>query len=195
MLFALVAIGLALILAGASAPGLAPYQAKRWLSAEEHAAVQTRLSVERVLRHLDQTIQLGLLILGGLIVVFSAVGIWSCQRATQPPAMAKGDELKPERGSRCRMLHVLAFGLMFLGLLLSVMGQTAETDSFRDGPTTFPDGPSFIGRDWEREQAYALKNAGVVLVLAGPIIWVLGGWLLSRHKRAELGVAPDRNGK
>lgn len=166
MLFALFAIGLALILVGAIVTTFAPYQADAWLSAEERGAANGQESAERVLRRMDQAIQLGLFILGGLVATFSMIGLWSYRRTAGPPVAAEGPEPKAGRPRNSRVPRLLAFGLMFFGLVLSLLGQSAEINSIRSAPTVFAGGPSWEGRSLQRKQADFLKNAGVVLVLA-----------------------------
>jgi hypothetical protein len=77
MLFGLLGIGIALVLAGVLAPGLPPFQLRLYLSAEQAEGFLVRATVEHVLQRLDLAVQIGLWVLGGLIIVLSAVGIWS----------------------------------------------------------------------------------------------------------------------
>lgn len=189
MLFALLSIGLALILLGSVVPALVPFQAQSWLSAEEQAELQTRESVERVLRRVDRGIQLGLFALGGLIVVFSVIGIWSYPLAANPRSDAAFATKGACTNNHGRLPRVLAFSLMFFGLILSLLGNSAEINSFRDTPSTSAEFMSLEGRSREREQAYILKNVGVALVVAGAMVLVVGGWLLTRSNRTEAGAA------
>jgi hypothetical protein len=69
----------------------------------------------------------------------------------------------------------LAFGLMFLGLAASCVGQNIEANSFR--PATEEDRPFSTDRQEERERAYLLKNTGLILVVAGPLTWGVIGLL------------------
>jgi len=77
MLFGLLGIGIALVLAGVLAPGLAPFQLRLYLPAEQAEGFLVRTKVEHVLQQLDHAVQIDLWVLGGIIIVLSAVGIWS----------------------------------------------------------------------------------------------------------------------
>ncbi len=66
----------------------------------------------------------------------------------------------------------IAFALMLAGLVLSLWGSHRESESFRDAAGVELVGDASRGR--EREGARALKNAGVVFVLAGPVVWLVG---------------------
>jgi multisubunit Na+/H+ antiporter MnhB subunit len=76
-LFGLLAIGIALVLVGALAPDLVPFQLRLYLPAEQAEGFLVRSTVEYVLHRLAGAVQIGLWMLGGLIIVLSAVGIWS----------------------------------------------------------------------------------------------------------------------
>ena len=87
-------------------------------------------------------------------------------------------------GRRMGKLRLLAFGLMLSGCGLAYGGQYVEARSFRESPSMFEGGLSSEDRAGERRVAYAMKNAGLGLVLAGPVVWA-AGWLLTRRRAAD----------
>lgn len=77
------------------------------------------------------------------------------------------------------IVRSLALGLMLCGLALSIWGQLRERHSFDLYSSVFEQGDAAERR--ERQLAYDLKHGGVVLVLAGPALWLVGSRLIRRR--------------
>ena len=76
-----------------------------------------------------------------------------------------------------RLIWFLAFGLMLVGVSISLWGQSIQANSYRALSISERDQLIITTRSSERERAHILKNTGVVLVIAGAIIWLLGGFV------------------
>jgi hypothetical protein len=70
------------------------------------------------------------------------------------------------------IVRVGAFGLMVTGFILSLWGQSIERNSFRALDDSERQEIT-TGRTEERGTARTLKNIGVCMVIAGPILWLV----------------------
>lgn len=166
--FSQLGVGLALILVGLALPAFAENQCRVWLNPDEYANPQTRDTATRLIRRIDGRIRIAGLVVGGLIVLFSGIGLAALGRPvspTPPPEMP----LAPTPASASRWPKVVGFSVMFLGLAVVVWGQAAEAASFRPRETGDPIFRDF-GRE-ERSRADIAKTAGLGCVLLGPAIW------------------------
>lgn len=86
-----------------------------------------------------------------------------------------------------QVVRIIALGLMLCGLALSVRGRLAEFNSFNLSSNAFGQDDSLELR--ERQLAFNLKYSGVVLVFAGPAIWLVGNLLVRRRQRTSSSAA------
>jgi hypothetical protein len=79
--------------------------------------------------------------------------------------------------SWCRVPRLAAFALMLAGASSTFCGCAAE-DSLVRSPGVFDGGLSSDDSARIRSRACAFKNAGAAMVLAGPVVWLLGNLLV-----------------
>jgi hypothetical protein len=77
--FAILAIGIALILVGAIITDFAPLQVDRWLTEQGARDLRVRTEVVRVLDQLNHGARLFLMGLGALLCAASSIGIRACR--------------------------------------------------------------------------------------------------------------------
>lgn len=86
-------------------------------------------------------------------------------------------ELRPREAIR-----LVVFGVMLIGLAVSIRGQLADLNSFNSPSDVFAHHQS--AEHQERSRVDEQKTGGIVLVLAGPIIWAIAAGFRRRQERA-----------
>jgi hypothetical protein len=86
-------------------------------------------------------------------------------------------ELRPREAIR-----LVVFGVMLIGLAVSIRGQLAELNSFNLRSDAFAH--QQFAEHAERTRAYEQKTGGIVLVFAGPLIWAIAAGFRRRQERA-----------
>jgi hypothetical protein len=92
--FAILAIGIALILIGAIITDFAPLQVDRWLFEQGARDLRVRTEVVRVLDQMNHGARLLLIGLGALLSAASVVGIRACRRRTPRDGKSQVDGMR-----------------------------------------------------------------------------------------------------
>jgi hypothetical protein len=79
-----------------------------------------------------------------------------------------------------RLTRYLGFAVLLVGLVLSLNGQILERNSFEDRPNPLEVAAQ---RSRERDEAKWYKDAGVVVVMVGTLIWIVGS--IKRAHRSD----------
>ncbi len=181
MLFGLLGLGLALILVGVVSPSFTEAQKKAWLTEAERDDPNINRVTTKLLTRMNFGIRVFGFGVGTLTVVLSGTSIWILGRKSRPESTPGSPDRPPStpRSSGLQIPKLLGLGISFLGLILSLWGQQLERDSFRprEQPEIFTGNPSLS----ERQFASEIKALAVLLVLLGPVVWLIAHRVISRR--------------